>query len=266
MTWLVKALRSMFRPIVRLFTGRITGNAMVDILRTLVIEEARIELAGANPNGKVTKSRLALYTGFDTRTITAIEQRRQDTWESSDLCAEAAILSGWIGSFCDPETDEPMKLPIHGPGKTFHHLVTKSAGRNITPATALDRLERSGNVEISEDGLWVRLVNRYYVPINKDKQTFYEASAHGLDCLGRALNHNLVCHPDDRWLQQERWSRRIRDDDLPELRSRLRAKVQQDIRNTEEIIDRYDSGTQTDNTVTAGVGWYYWQLDKQFAP
>jgi len=130
---LTNAVGLLLRRVVRLMVGTVSFPALVEILKTLYVEEAekKINRTGAKP----TKSALALLTGLDTRVVSAVVQKDYDlTLEPKNICAENALLDMWnIDSFfLDDETNEPLILPIEGRGRTFQGLVLRSIGRNIT--------------------------------------------------------------------------------------------------------------------------------------
>ena len=53
--------------------------------------------------------------------------------------------------FQDPETKQPVALPIVGKGRTFQTLVLRSIGRNITVKTVIGRLLASNNVRVVQE-------------------------------------------------------------------------------------------------------------------
>ena len=150
---LTNAVGLVLRRIVRLMVGTISFPALIEILKTLYVEEAerKIERTGSKP----TKSALALLTGLDTRVVSAVVNRDYDiNLEPKNICAENALLDMWTNDpfFSDQETGQPLILPIEGRGRTFHGLVLRSIGRNITIKTVLDRLLASGNIRLISAG------------------------------------------------------------------------------------------------------------------
>ena len=65
-----QVLPLLFRKIVRLLIGTISYPVLVDLLKSLYVEEAekKLERSGSKP----TKSALALITGLDTRVVSSV--------------------------------------------------------------------------------------------------------------------------------------------------------------------------------------------------
>lgn len=261
--WLVDAMTRMIRPIVRFAVGRVSCTALVNLVREAYVAEARDYLRVQNPERKVTRSALALLCGMDGRAIKSFEESADRAYEPSDVCSEAAILEMWNkdNAFYDPATDAPADLLIHGPHGTFQRLVSRAAGRAVTPQTALERLLESGNVKLIDDDTRVRMVDPWFMPVEASEQTAIEAGSFAVSRLGRAIMHNTNRMPDRQppWIQQDRWSTCIPPERLDIVRAEIREVLQRHIQEVEECIEGEEKVPYENTECSVGVGWYYWE-------
>ena len=84
---IVSAMERILRPVIRLFVGRISCGFMLQQIKRIYIDEARNWIEKNDANARVTKSKLAMLTGLDTRTISAIENSRLNDNIEGELCA-----------------------------------------------------------------------------------------------------------------------------------------------------------------------------------
>jgi hypothetical protein len=261
-SWLVEAMTRMVRPIVRFAVGRVSCAALVNLIREVYVEEAKKYLQAENPDRKVTRSALALLCGMDGRAIKAFEENDERDYAPSDVCSEAHILEMWNNdeAFLG-EDDLPAELLIHGPQGTFQRLVSRAAGRAVTPQTALDRLLESGNVELCDNDTRVRLVDPFYKPVKDSEKTAIEAGSLAINRLGRSVVHNTSRVPagEPSWLQQDRWSFRIPRDRLEVIRSEVRAILERHITEMEQYLESEEKKPAEANESSVGIGWYYWE-------
>lgn len=262
-SWLIKSMVKMIRPIVRLAIGRISCSALVNVVREVYVAEAKEHLASQNPDRKVTRSALALLCGMDSRAIAAFEGSASRNYSPADVSSQGYILEMWNTdeAFRDPETGGPAELLIHGPHGTFQRLVSRAAGRAVTPQTALDSLLENGNIQLNEDGTRVRLINRVFQPIKEWEKTAIEAGSVAINFLGKAISHNTnrATKSQPSWLQQDRWSYRIPCERLPLLRTELRQVLERHIDEVEAYLEKEESVTDIDQKCSIGIGWYYWE-------
>lgn len=261
--WLMQAMTRMIRPVIRFAVGRISCSALVNLVREIYVHEAREYLQQQNPERKVTRSALALVCGMDGRAIQNFEQMRGREYAPAELCSEAAILEAWISDpdFHDSKTGKPAELLIHGPQGTFQRLVSRAAGRAVTPQTALDRLLESGNVEMNDAGTHVRLINPYFILVPTSEQAAIEAGSFAVNRLGKAVNHNTsrADHAQPRWLQQDRWSMRIPRERVDAIRDEIRGLVHEHIDQVEAFLEAAERQPSEAVECSVGVGWYYWE-------
>lgn len=261
-SWLIEAMARMIRPMVRFSIGRVSCAALVNLVRGIYVEEARSHLKRENPDRKVTRSALALLCGMDGRAIKAFEDNDHHEYVASDVCSEAHILEMWNNdeAFLD-EQGLPAELLVHGPQGTFQRLVSRAAGRAVTPQTALDRLLESGNVELTDNETRVRLVDPFYKPVKDSEKTAIEAGSLAINRLGRAVVHNTgsASVGGTSWLQQDRWSFRIPRERLEVIRAEVRAILERHIVEMEHYLESEEKKPSEAEESSVGIGWYYWE-------
>jgi len=259
-TALTNALGLILRRLVRLLVGSISFPALVEILKTLYVEEAekKIERTGSKP----TKSALALLTGLDTRVVSTVVSSNYDiSLEPKNVCAENALLDMWASDpfFSNPETNQPAILPIEGKGRTLQGLVLKSIGRNITVRTVLDRLLASGNIKLIFDGTEkVELLHLVYSPITNDRAKMTDIAFIESSRVLSAAIHNMMSDIDSRVPQQGRWTYRLSPSRYKEFRSEARSLLQKQIKEGESLLERFEESQKKPGQLTVGIGWYQW--------
>lgn len=255
---LATAIDRVVRPFIKLLVGRVSCGFLVQQVKKIYIEEARKWIEKNDTNGRVTKSKLAMLTGLDTRTITAIESNSTapDEFTLGDICAEAGVLYRWISrpEFQDAD-GKPRVLPVMGKSASFQSLVSSAIGRNVTYQTVLERLLESGNVEL-EGPDFVRLVNPYYQPVKASEQTIIDAGSLSIGRLTETVGYNLNSVSRSRMLQQDRWSRKIPRERYAELNNVVRQTIENQIQEIEQIIDEFEVDSEDSETCTFGIGWF----------
>ncbi|MCH8479687.1 MAG: DUF6502 family protein [Wenzhouxiangella sp.] len=260
--WVVSSAQNMFKPIAQLLVGKLSCQVAVDLLKEAYIEEATRQLIKEEGRKRATKSALALKTGLDTRAISALEaEPSSESLKPADLSPEAAVLNAWSTekTYQDEKTGKPKVLPVYGRGVSFQTLVMRNAGRNVTCPTVLGRLADSGNIEmLSVDE--VRMVSPHYIAADEAEQTAIEAGSVSMNRLGQAIAHNLRAGSKTApWLQEVRWSRRIPEDRLDEVRRKLHETLKEQIAAIEQELDSAEAPVRQNDHHTLGVGWYYWE-------
>jgi hypothetical protein len=257
---IAEVLPLLLRKVVRLLVGTISFPALVEMLRSTYVEEGvrKLERSGSRP----TKSALALITGLDTRVVTAVLNNNCDpSLEPQHVSPEFTLIDLWSSDefFQDPATGEPAILPIEGKGRTFQGLVLRSIGRNVTVKTVLDRLQQSETIRILDGAIQqVELISLEYTPIGSDRAkltdiTFLEASR-----VMSAGIHNMYAPPEERVPQQGRWTYRLSPSRYKEFRREARDLLHKQIREGEELLERFEEPGKQPGQITVGIGWYQW--------
>lgn len=256
-----RAVARLLRPLARLLVGRVACIYVVDRFRRLYLEEARAYLERSQPGQRVTRSKLAMLTGLDTRTIAAMEGERADSsLLAQEVCAGSVVIDRWLtqADFQAPDGG-PAVLALLGPGRSFQALTARAVGRNITVHTVLEQLLESGNVEVDADGR-VHLVDRVYRPVRPSEQTVLDTGSHSIARLTETVCHNMASAggPGAR-LQQERRTARVPEARFDELDAQARALVQRHIAEMERLLAEYETTEEGAGTKSLGVGWYVFE-------
>jgi len=253
-------LSRVFRKVVRLVIGTVSLPALVDILKTIYVEEAEKKLI--REGSKPTKSALALMTGLDTRVVTQVlEQNLDSTIQNQSVNAEHSLIDMWTSDpfFQDPETGKPALLPLGGKGRTFQGLVLRSIGRNITVKTVVDRLLASKNIQIHQgDVEKVELLSQFYSPISDDRAKQTEVGLVEASRVLAAVIHNMRSDIEARVPQQGRWTYRLSPKRLNEFRNQARILLEKQIKEGEVLLEQFEEPKKQPGQVTVGFGWYQW--------
>jgi len=253
------------RKIVRLLVGTISYPALVEILKSVYVEEGRKKLLrhGSRP----TRSALALITGMDTRVVSSVLAKDCDTTiQPQQISPEFTLIDLWSSDsfFTDAETGEPATLPVEGKGRTFQGLVLKAIGRNITVKTVLDRLLKSKTIEILYGDIQeVRLLSKEFTPITSDIAkltdiTFLEASR-----VMSAGIHNMNSIPEERVPQQGRWTYRLAPEKYRAFRREVRLLLKNQIKEGEALLEQFEEPQKQPGQLTVGIGWYQFMIHKK---
>jgi hypothetical protein len=257
---IAKILPLILRRMVRLIIGTISFPAVVEMLRSVYVEEAQKKLVrdGTNP----TKSALALVSGIDTRVVSnVIKDDFSLDIEPQKLIPEAALLDTWLKDpfFQDPTSQKPALLPIEGRGKTFHGLVLRSIGRNITVKTVLDKLLASGNVGVVPGNIdRVEMLSLFYSPISSDVANLTDIAFLEASRILSTVSHNIDTEQDKRVPQQGRWTYRLNQKKYSEFRQRARQLLEKQIKEGESLLEEFEEPTKQPGQLTVGIGWYQW--------
>ena len=250
----------LLRRIVRLLVGTISYPVLIDILKAIYVEEGQAKLI--RQGSKPTKSALALITGMDTRVVSSVLANNCDTTiNPQQISPEFTLIETWCSDpfFMDNDTEGPAILPVEGRGKTFQGLVLKSIGRNITVKTVMDRLLKSNTIEvITGDTQEVKLLSKFYTPLTSDIAkltdiTFLEASR-----VMSAGIHNMNAVPEERVPQQGRWTYRLAPERYKEFRKEARLLIRNQIKEGEDLLERFEEENKRPGQLTVGIGWYQW--------
>ena len=207
-------------------------------------------------------SALALLTGLDTRVVSVVLNNDYDiTLAPKNICAENALLDMWANDpfFSDPDTGQPLVLPIEGRGRTFQGLVLRSIGRNITIKTVLDKLLASGNIRTISDGIeQVEMLSLFYSPITNDRANMTDIAFIESSRVLSAAIHNMEADVDSRVPQQGRWTYRLSPSRYREFRNEARLLLQKQIKEGEALLENFEDPKKQPGQLTVGIGWYQW--------
>jgi len=255
-----KILPLVLRRIVRLIVGTISFPAFVEMLRSVYVEEAqkKLILDGTKP----TKSALALITGLDTRVVSnVIESDFNLVIDPQKISPEAALLETWANDpyFQSSESQKPAILPILGRGKSFHGLVLRTVGRNITVKTVIDKLIESGNIKVVPGNVdKIEMLSVFYSPISGDVANLTDIAFLEASRILNTVIHNMNSDEENRVPQQGRWTYRLDPKSYKEFRKRARELLDQQIKEGELLLEEFEEPTKQPGQLTVGIGWYQW--------
>ena len=257
---IAKAIPLVLRRMVKLIIGTIPFPAIADMLKSIYVEEGQLKLIqeGTHP----TKSALALLTGLDTRVVSTIQDAQFNIHiDPQKICPEAALLETWAKDpfFQDEITKKPAILPIEGRGRSFHSLVLRSVGRNITVKTVLTKLVDSGNVKtVSGNIERVELLSVFYSPISSDRAILTDIAFLEASRVLSAVIHNMNSVPEERVPQQGRWTYRLNPERYKEFRIKARKLLEKQIKEGEMLLEEFEEPKKHTGQITVGMGWYQW--------
>ena len=250
----------LLRRLVRLLVGAISFPVLVDMLRSIYVNEGKkkLERSGSKP----TKSALALITGLDTRVVSSVLQAGQNPSQTNvNVNPELALIDLWNSDpfFQNPETGKAAILPIEGRGRTFQGLVLRSIGRNITNKTVLDKLLDGGTIRVIQGDIeQVELISKVYFPISSDYARSLEVGLLESSRVLSAVIHNIQSEPEVRVPQQGRWTYRLDPKNYLEFRKRARALLEKQIKEGDELLEEFEEREKQVGQLTVGIGWYQW--------
>jgi hypothetical protein len=255
-----QVLPLLFRKIVRLLIGTISYPVLVDLLKSLYVEEAERKLERSD--SKPTKSAVALITGLDTRVVSSV---LKDKINSNGMPVSAnpenTLIDIWNSDvkFQDAETKKAAILPIEGKGRTFQTLVLRAIGRNITVKTVLDRLLKGGTVQVIHGDIpRVELVSKFYNPISSDNAKATEVGLLESSRVLSAVIHNMNAENSQRVPQQGRWTYRLSPKNYKQFRTEVRQLLENQIKEGDALLEKFEEPQKQPGQLTVGIGWYQW--------
>jgi hypothetical protein len=191
---LVKALRRMLRPLVRLLVAhQITYPLFANLLKTVYVEVADSEFA--LPGRSQTISRVSLLTGVHRKDV----KRLRGLGPEADaipaaISLGAQLVARWAGLAEFQDADgHPLPLPRQADsGPSFERLVL-SVSKDIRSRAVLDELLRLGvaEIEASEGEELVRLNSLAFVPERGFDEKAFRLGRNVRDHIATAA-HNLA--------------------------------------------------------------------------
>jgi Family of unknown function (DUF6502) len=190
---LVRALRHLLRPLVRLLVARgVTYTMLADVLKEIYVDVAERDfgLDGKRP----TDSRVSLLTGVhrkDVRRLREAAPAKEDMPDSVALGAQ--LVAAWTTrrDFLDAK-GRPRALPrlaSQGGTRSFESLV-ESVSKDIRPRSVLDEWLRLGVVELDDKDRVVLRTAAFVPRRGSDELAFY--LGHNVHDHIAAATHNLL--------------------------------------------------------------------------
>ena len=179
--------------------------------------------------------------------------------ESYHVCAEAAILERWSKDteLRSKHTGKPMDLPIFGKDGSFQSLVNRHAGRGISPQTALDRLQATGNVQVINKH-FLRMVDPIWRFIEDNEDECLDYGTQSLASLADCIENNLIHRhePDKKFTERRICSFRIEDNlaNKRRISQLLLAQKEEMI----QLMKSLEKDNEHEPETIIGTGYYFW--------
>ena len=191
---LVKALRKVLRPLVRLMVSHgITLPYLIEMLKSLLVEVVDKDFRiGAKP---ATDSRISLLSGVHRKDVNRLRREESALQEKMPAAVSlgAQLVAQWLGNalYADDE-GKPRHLPRYvseGGAVSFEALVS-SINSDIRSRVVLDEWLRLGVVQLDDDRM-VRLNTQAFIPAKGfDEKAFY--FGHNLHDHAAAATNNIL--------------------------------------------------------------------------
>lgn len=191
---LVKALRKVLRPLVRLMVSHgITLPYLIEMLKSLLVEVVDKDFRiGAKP---ATDSRISLLSGVHRKDVNRLRREGLELQEKMPAAVSlgAQLVAQWLGNalYADAE-GKPKRLPRYvseGGAVSFEALVS-GVNSDIRSRVVLDEWLRLGVVHLDDDRM-VCLNTQAFIPAKGfDEKAFY--FGHNLHDHAAAATHNLL--------------------------------------------------------------------------
>jgi len=162
--YLLQALRTMLKPLVKLFISQgVTHAEFAEAAKEVYVE---IALRDFETNERINKSRVAILTGLTRKEVKSVIDRALESGHQEKMYSRPErVLAGW---YSDPTYTGPYGIPLElpyeaseGDEQSFVGLV-KSYSGDMAPRQMLNELLRSGSVvEIDKR---YKAVSRTYEP------------------------------------------------------------------------------------------------------
>lgn len=257
---LLRFLSAILTPIVRAFISKINYPAFCKLLGAVYVAEAARYLRRAYPGKRVTQSALSLTSGIPTHRLREFQSASAESVSRIESGMESILMEAWYyqPEFHDPVTKKPRVLPLKGVSPSFEELVSRHAGRNVTPQTILRSLLTSGCVEMVRDGSVRARRRRVTSTREMGDDHFQHVFARTLSRIGGTLAHNLESNETtDKLRQRTLFSYRIPPEAIPELIARLHDFCDESIeRPVYELMDQFEDQQRPESPGAVGLGWY----------
>jgi hypothetical protein len=273
---LTLAVENVFRKLIRLLIGKISLKKLQEMIQVIFVEEAEIILKKERPGKNVALTALAVVSGIDTRTLTRIkaEENYQKPFCEEErflrgITPECSVLDVWESSdaYRDPETGDPMVLPVSGPRPSFESLVGDSnSTRGVTVKSFLQRLESSKSIVLDKPGNTVRMINKRYTPFGSEAQT--ENARIGMAAVGNlveTVTHNLRAPSEngESFYQRGCWTNRMDRNDIKRFRELVKKFLKETDEKARKIMKPFEQNVATHDQVTAGVSLFYFEEESR---
>jgi hypothetical protein len=197
--YLLQALRTMLKPLVKLFISQgVTHAEFAEAAKEIYVE---IALRDFETDERINKSRVAILTGLTRKEVKNVIDRALESGQQEKMFSRPErVLAGW---YSDPNYTGPYGIPLELPYETsegdqqsFVGLVKTYSG-DMAPRQMLNELLRSGSVvEIDKR---YKAVSRTYEPtalspelierLGEIGQRFFSTAAKNIEKKGQGSGY-----------------------------------------------------------------------------
>lgn len=269
---LTRAVEKVFRKLVRLLLGRISLKKLQEMLQTIFVEESEAKLRKEESGKTISMSELAVFTGFDTRTISKI--RADDAYMKPfhtaegflrEITPECSVIDVWEShsKYQDAKTGKPKVLKLKGPEDSFEALVADAVStRGVTAGSFLRRLKSCKSVVVDEERGEVRMIDHAYTPFDKKGQLATVSVGMAAVCnLVETIifNVNAPTPEEAKLYQRGCWTHRLRKADKEKLRAIVSPFLKQQDQRARAVLRSFEQGSFESNQMTAGISMFYFE-------
>ena len=194
-TALLRALRSLLRPLVRLLVARqVPYPFLANLLKGVYVEIAERDFALAGK--RLTDSRISLLTGVYRRDVKRLRtELREGSVIPPTVSLGAEVVARWNGlpEFVDAE-GHPNPLPVHAEGAPSFESLVASVSTDIRARSVLDEWLRLGVVHFDDRGRVV-LDSGVFVPQKGMEEKLYYFGRNLRDHIAAAAHNVQVEEP-----------------------------------------------------------------------
>lgn len=271
-TILTRAVENVFRKLIRFLVGRISLVKLQEMISYIYVQESERKLRLESPSKRASLTRLAVLTGFDTRSLVKItnsEDYQQAVHKGErfikDLTPECSIMEHWTTDqrFTSRTTGKPRKLAIADQENSFEQLFQEVVtSRGVTVASFLDRLEKNGIVKIDRGKNQVSLLEFYYAPFKHGESLrVLEIGLANVVILLDTVFYNYHAIKDEKpkRFQRGSWTHRLSPSRKLEFESCLRNFLEKADEDVRLEMTGFEEPYNSQDQITAGVVMFYFE-------
>jgi len=264
---LTVAVENVFRKLIRFLVGKISLVRLQEMIRHIYVEEAEKNLRAESPGKNVPMTKLALITGLDTRTLVQVRKRLETDYGQyrqqflSELTPESAIIEAWVQRTGFPVSGKRPVLSYGSETSEFEQLVRDTiSGRGITTQSIIERLVATRSIAHDRKKRTVELLVDEFSPyLSDDEPSMVNAALSSMSSLISTVEHNLKAKQADRFFQRQFWTFRLSEEDREAFRNAMRERLEKYKLETEASMEAWEAEDYSEELVTAGVGFYYFE-------
>lgn len=267
-----RGVESVLRRLIRFLVGTISLTKLHELIDHIYVEEMEEKLRRDEPGKAVTKSKMAINTGLDTRVIARIQSspgyKKSLVNEAEffrDFTPAVAFLHHWStdARFVDPETGLPRRLAVSGPTGSLEELAASlKLPRGVTVTAVLRQLERSDLIEHDRESDTITMRTDRYLPSpGKDREGALEIGFVAVSRLMDTVLGNLdeAVPEDQRLYQRVYWITRLPRQQRRAFRKKMVELLDEVERQGYDQLKVMDQTFDTPSQLTVGFGLYLFE-------